>query len=121
MMSSSCEPARGLLERQIASFEYPFPNGRREFRLEDKRREQDGSPEQLALRARQEGEREGAAQAKKAFDESLRSTRVQIEAALATFAEEKKKYFRQVEEEVVQLALAIAHKVIHREAQVDRF
>jgi flagellar assembly protein FliH len=35
------------------------------------------------------------------------------------FKAERKSYFSRVESEVVQLALAIASKVLHREAQVD--
>src|SRR5262249_43949632 len=35
------------------------------------------------------------------------------------FARERQMYFQKVESEVVQLALSIARKVLHREAQVD--
>jgi flagellar assembly protein FliH len=42
-----------------------------------------------------------------------------IAKALRLFREERKKYFSNVESEVIQLALAIASKVLHREAQVD--
>ena len=43
----------------------------------------------------------------------------QIEAAIARFAQERSKYFAQVETEVVRLSLAIARRILHREAQVD--
>jgi flagellar assembly protein FliH len=39
--------------------------------------------------------------------------------ALALFESERKGYFSRIESEVVHLALAIAAKVLHREAQVD--
>jgi len=42
-----------------------------------------------------------------------------IRQALELFAEERKSYFSRVESDVVHLALAIASKVLHREAQVD--
>lgn len=42
-----------------------------------------------------------------------------IREALELFQVERKGYFTQVESEVVHLALAIAAKVLHREAQVD--
>jgi len=42
-----------------------------------------------------------------------------IKQALELFVEERKSYFARVEAEVVQLALAISAKILHREAQVD--
>ncbi len=39
--------------------------------------------------------------------------------AIAEFEREQKAYFARVESEIVQLALAIAGKILHREAQVD--
>jgi len=42
-----------------------------------------------------------------------------IQKALELFQEERKKYFLSVESDVIQLALAIAAKILHREAQVD--
>ncbi len=52
------------------------------------------------------------------------STRVEAEksrinAALDAFERERKGYFTRVETEVVRLALSIAAKILHREAQVD--
>jgi flagellar assembly protein FliH len=42
-----------------------------------------------------------------------------IRKALEHFQGERKEYFSRVESDVVQLALAIATKILHREAQVD--
>jgi flagellar assembly protein FliH len=42
-----------------------------------------------------------------------------IRQALELFQLERKEYFSRVESDVVQLALAIATKILHREAQVD--
>ena len=42
-----------------------------------------------------------------------------IKSALDQFTEERKSYFNRVESDVVHLALAIAAKILHREAQVD--
>lgn len=39
--------------------------------------------------------------------------------AVRDFAKEREMYFQRVETEVVSLALAIARKILHREAQVD--
>ena len=43
-----------------------------------------------------------------------------IAAAIAHFEKTRKDYFARVETEVVQLALTIAGKILHRESQVDR-
>jgi flagellar assembly protein FliH len=45
--------------------------------------------------------------------------RDQIKLALDAFSTERQSYYRRVEGEVVQLALAIAKKILHREAQLD--
>jgi flagellar assembly protein FliH len=42
-----------------------------------------------------------------------------IREALERFVGERKEYFSRVESDVVQLALAISAKILHREAQVD--
>ena len=47
------------------------------------------------------------------------AVRAPIAAAISGFSEQRDQYFAQVEAEVVKLALAIAAKILHREAQVD--
>jgi flagellar assembly protein FliH len=42
-----------------------------------------------------------------------------IQATIDSFVEERRTYFGRVESDVVHLALAIAGKILHREAQVD--
>ena len=81
-----------------------------------------GSSEILAQReaaARELGRREGGAQAHAAGEQRLAEIRESVSAALAGFARDRAQYYQQVEAEVVQLALAIARKILHREAQVD--
>lgn len=39
---------------------------------------------------------------------------------LKNFEQERKTYYRRIEKDIVDLALAVARKVLHREAQVDR-
>jgi len=53
------------------------------------------------------------------YEQKLIAARAPIAAAVSEFQEQKKDYFARVEAEVVQLALAIAAKILHREAQVD--
>jgi flagellar assembly protein FliH len=69
--------------------------------------------------ALQQGRREADAATKDAFQAELERGRAGLLAALDDFSRERSKYFRQVESEVVRLALAIARKILHREAQMD--
>jgi flagellar assembly protein FliH len=69
--------------------------------------------------ARELGRQEGESQARAAGEQHLAEVRESVSTALAGFARDRAQYYRQVETEVVQLALAIARKVLHREAQVD--
>jgi len=47
--------------------------------------------------------------------------REQISSAIAEFARERAAYYRRVEAEVVQLSIAIARKILHRETQLDPY
>jgi flagellar assembly protein FliH len=69
--------------------------------------------------ARLQGRLEGQAEARKTFEEQLTQQRTGVAAALAQFTRERAQYFQKIEGEVVQLALSIARKILHREAQID--
>src|SRR5271157_1778310 len=69
--------------------------------------------------ARAEGLRAGEAQARAAAEQAIAQQRSAVLAAVQDFAQQRADYFRRVESEVVRLALAIARKVLHREAQMD--
>lgn len=56
---------------------------------------------------------------RKEYEQKLLATRAPVAAAIAGFEEQRDQYFAKVETEVVKLALAIAAKILHREAQVD--
>jgi flagellar assembly protein FliH len=65
------------------------------------------------------GYAEAEAKLRREFEErSEREAKKTVEA-LARFEQTQKSYFARVEAEVVHLALAIAGKILHREAQVD--
>jgi flagellar assembly protein FliH len=53
------------------------------------------------------------------YEAKLEETRAPVAAAIAAFEIERSGYYSRVEAEVVQLALAISAKILHREAQVD--
>lgn len=70
-------------------------------------------------RARGEGREEGIAQGQADFEKKLAAEQQSLLQAVRDFAREREAYFQRVEAEVVGLALAIARKILHREAQVD--
>jgi flagellar assembly protein FliH len=53
------------------------------------------------------------------YEPKLQAAHAPVAAAVSAFAAQRNEYFARVEAEVVQLALAIAAKILHREAQVD--
>jgi len=65
------------------------------------------------------GQREGFTEAQKEFEEQLARERVSVASALAQFTRDRALFFQKVEGEAVQLALSIARKILHREAQLD--
>ena len=71
------------------------------------------------IAARAQGRQEGQAEGRKIFEDQLAKERARLTSALAQFARERAVYFQKVEGEVVQLALSIARKILHREAQLD--
>jgi len=81
----------------------------------------DGVAEAAAreAQARGQGRQEGLTESRAAFDQQLGRERASLAAALAEFTRDRATYFQKVEAEVIQLALAIARKILHREAQLD--
>jgi flagellar assembly protein FliH len=53
------------------------------------------------------------------YEVALQAGRARINTAISGFDAQRTEYFARVEAEIVQLALAIAAKILHREAQVD--
>jgi len=53
------------------------------------------------------------------FELKLQAAHAPLASAVTAFTEQRTEYFARVEAEVVQLALAIAAKILHRESQVD--
>ena len=69
--------------------------------------------------ARDEAVAETTKRLAKEYEEKSEANAAKVRQAVELFKAERKSYFSRVESEVVQLALAIASKVLHREAQVD--
>jgi len=68
---------------------------------------------------RSAGFAEAEARFRSEYEQRSRALASRVTERLAKFEETQKQYFTRVEIEVVQLALAIAGKILHREAQVD--
>ncbi|HEY0309030.1 MAG TPA: FliH/SctL family protein [Acidobacteriaceae bacterium] len=75
--------------------------------------------EKLLVDARVEAAAETEERLRSELEISRAEQAAKIQQALALFAIERQDYFARVESAVVHLALAIAAKILHREAQVD--
>jgi len=67
----------------------------------------------------EQGRQEGLRLARAELSSAIEGGQDRIARAVGEFAGEREQYYRRVEREVVQLALAIARKILHREAQLD--
>ncbi len=94
------------LEQQIAA-------------LEARLRWQEENARVQAEHARAEGRSEGKAAGEQEASRIVAEAREQVARLADRFRAEHDQYFRQVEREVVRLALAIAARVLHREAAMD--
>lgn len=73
----------------------------------------------LAERARQEGYAEAERLVRAEYEAKLAAQQAEIDSALTEFARQRESYFEHIEVEIVNLSLSIAHKILHREAQID--
>ncbi|MGC2183296.1 MAG: FliH/SctL family protein [Terriglobales bacterium] len=114
----------------VEAFEYREPGGGRGKAapaVEGRATPQNGgagreTSEPLELKlatAHAEGIREGLQQAQDSCEKQLAEERSKVAEALRAFAQKTSEYYSRAEVELVHLALAIAAKILHREAQVD--
>jgi flagellar biosynthesis/type III secretory pathway protein FliH len=68
---------------------------------------------------RESGRQQGEAEQRAKFEEQLVRERAAVAKAVMDFARDRTAYYGKLEEEAVRLALRIARKILHREAQVD--
>jgi len=107
--------------REVLAFPYSevaVAAGRRTFARTEPAGTDDSDAAAL-LQANQAGRQRGESEARAKFEQQLAQERSAIAKALADFSTERAAYYHKVEAEAVQLALSIANKVLHREAQVD--
>jgi flagellar assembly protein FliH len=69
--------------------------------------------------ARAVGHQQGETESRAKFEEQLAQERLAVAAALTEFSRSRAAFYRKIEEEALRLALSIARKILHREAQVD--
>lgn len=115
-MSMSSSPARAKAEPTAFPYREVTHAGGRETQGSSVQEQQ--SREDAARAA---GVREGEERARVAYQIKIEECRKSIAAALEEFARQRSQYFLAVERETVHLALAIARKILHREAQVDPY
>jgi len=132
----SCSSAGGWL-RDVEAFVYQDPSGTpvdsacptppaeerpkvEEITIDRMAQISEQELSRLLAEARAEGINEGERRAQAGFAEELARERKRISDAVAAFREQQSEYYSKVEFELVQFALAIAAKILHREAQVDR-
>jgi flagellar assembly protein FliH len=75
--------------------------------------------ERLEKEAFERGVKEGETRAHSECEKQIAAAKALVADAIEKFKRERENYFSRVEPEVVQLALAIARKILHREAQMD--
>jgi len=76
---------------------------------------------QREAQAYEQGRQAAEQQLRAAAETALLRNREQISSAMADFAHERAAYYRRIEGEVVQLAIGIARKILHRETQLDPY
>ena len=130
---SSSGAATAPAQEQVSEFVYQTPgsaapragderasSGTTTETVESAQRINEQDLARLVSEARAAGFREGQSDATKKFEQQLAEQMKLITGALSSFADEREKYYTRAEAQMVHLALAIAGKILHREAQVDR-
>ncbi|MEZ2345944.1 FliH/SctL family protein [Terriglobus sp. RCC_193] len=77
------------------------------------------SLDQTLREAHERGRSEAMESLKAEMEQKVAAERAAVSRMVQQFEEEKKRYFTEVESEVVRLSLAIAERVLHREAAMD--
>jgi flagellar assembly protein FliH len=87
--------------------------------LEQRLHQEQAAAAQAVTAAREQGRREARQAVEQQVNEEQQRLQAQIFQSLEQFRFERQSYFHNVEGEVVRLALAVASRVLHREASLD--
>src|ERR1051326_6417152 len=135
MMSTSSSTAAGRALAQVESFIYPDSDGsepipapasapdhtpRQTTPIENASRIGQDEMARFLADARAQGVREGEQNGRASVEGELAQERERIAKLLDCFEKERQNYYSKVEVELVHFALAIAAKILHREAHIDR-
>ncbi len=74
----------------------------------------------LIAEAKAEGIRQGAQKAREELQQEIEKAKQKLSELVDDFERQRNEYFSKVETELVHFALAIAARILHREAAVDR-
>lgn len=126
-MSSSRSPHSTLFALPVAEFEYrqmvnaaPLqPQEQHEESREPEVRLPESTFNKRLATERAQAIAETEARLRHEYEQKAQHEAARVSTAIAKFEQTHKDYFARVEGEVVQLSLAIARKILHREAQVD--
>jgi len=134
-MSTSSSTAAGRALAQVESFIYPDSDGteapsgppttperspQQTIPSESSSRISQDEMARFLADARAQGIREGEQNGRASVEGELAQERERIAKLLDSFEKERQKYYSKVEVELVHFALAIAAKILHREAHIDR-
>jgi flagellar assembly protein FliH len=135
MMNSSSSNSQSLSAEDVESFLYQDASAEQALaketpargdgpvqkakRADDTPRISDTELSRIVLEARADGLREGEKNARASLEAEATEGRKKLGQLLADFQREREEYYSKVEKELVRLALSIASKILHREAQVD--
>jgi len=75
--------------------------------------------EQVEREIYERGVKEGETRARAGYEAKAAILQGGVGQVVGNFQKEREEYFGRIETEVVQLALAIARKILHRESQID--
>ncbi len=109
---------------QVRVFEYPtvanaVDNGGSLWLHQDDSGMSAAEQQMREAQLREIGRVEGENAARLRFEQDVQKERLRLTSWLQDFQVERNRYFEAIEAEVVQLALAVARRVLHREANVD--
>lgn len=113
---------RDIAGHRIAGILDPVQDAREAEEEEKRRAEVELSEVEFAARIKREradATHQAEQRLRQEYELKLQAARGPIASAIVTFETQRDDYYARVEAEIVQLALAIAAKILHREAQVD--
>ena len=122
-MNTSSSPARAKVEPEVVGFLYPEVRGAVQgvAPIEGIETQWNAQREQQQREdaAREAGRREGETAVRAQFAAQIEELRRSLASALDQFGCERREYYLAIERSVVQLALAMARKILRRESTLD--